>query len=89
MKPIRHAGSNVLYKGPTPEIDDLWCERVEPGEIHTVWELADEERAAIAAGGRVVLMILSEPIPPVALGVLAPGSCTPDDLPDVLPEWMS
>lgn len=69
MKGIRTAIANMVYRGPTADIGDLWCGRVEPGLIVSVWQLDDEERKLIAAGGNVVLWIYAEPIPPVALEV--------------------
>lgn len=99
MKPVRHAGSNLVYKGPEPSVGDLWCERIREGEIQVVYELDDHDRAAIAGGARVMLLMLSEPIPPVQLLVLEAGQCEPvgehgwkgqstDDLPDSLPaDW--
>lgn len=69
MRPCRVAQSNVVYKGPSPDIGDLWCERIRPGEIRTVWELTDEERITLLKGGRIVLTIMGEPISPVHLRV--------------------
>lgn len=68
MKPVKTAITDIVYRGPG-EVGDLWCHRVEPGLILSVWELTDEERAKIANGGNVCLWIHTEPIPPVALSV--------------------
>lgn len=57
----------MVYYGPTPDIGDLHCQRIEPGRIRSVWEFTDEERAAIADGANLSLTILGEPIPPVSL----------------------
>lgn len=100
MKPVRHAGSNLVYRGPAPGIGDLWCRREAPGEIRVVYELSDADREMIAAGGRIELAMYSEPIPPVSMVVLAAGLCEPvgehgwrgqtvDDVPDRLPEGFS
>lgn len=97
MKPIRHAGSHVVYKGPTEEIGDLWCQRVRPGQIRVVYELDDHDRELIAAGGRIELAMYSEPIPPISMAVLPEAMCRPvgehgwkgqsvDDVPDAIPE---
>ena len=71
MIPVKTASSNMVYKGPRPEIGDLPCERVRPGLIRSVWRLSETERAHIAAGGLVELEIFMEPIPPVALNCSA------------------
>lgn len=70
MKPVRTASSNFTYLGPTPDVGDLPCQRVRPGEIRSVWELSELERDMVAAGGRIELAIYAEPIPPVSLTVL-------------------
>lgn len=69
MKPVRTEHSNLVYRGPAPEIMDLHCQRIERGRIRSVWYLSAAERAVIAAGGNIELDILTEPIPPVALNV--------------------
>lgn len=100
MKPVRHAGSNVIYRGPAPGIGDLWCQRVQPGEVRVVYELDDADRELIAKAGRIELAMFSEPIPPVSMVVLPAGLCEPvgehgckaqtlDDAPDRLPEGFS
>lgn len=40
--------------------------------MYSVWELSDAERAAIAAGGRIILSVCGEVHPPVGLMVEAP-----------------
>lgn len=77
MNPIKFGEANHVYRGPTPDVGDLWCYIPEPGMVCTVWELTDEERALIAAGGRIELVIHNEPIPPVALGVLPEDESRP------------
>lgn len=69
MKPVRTANSNMVYLGPTPDVGDLHCQRIAPGHIRAIFALSPEEPAAIAAGGNVMLTLLREPIPPVALNV--------------------
>lgn len=73
MKPIIHQFVNDVYRGPTPEIGDLFVERIEPGCIRVVYKPEPEELAALAAGGLVELVIWNEPIPPVSLAVQDPG----------------
>jgi hypothetical protein len=89
----------MVYRGPARGIGDLWCERIQPGEIRVVYEFTDEERAQIVAGARVELAMFAEPIPPISMVVLPPGRCEPisehgwkgqsiDDIPDRLPsDW--
>ena len=70
MKPVRTAITDIVYRGPAPDIGDLWCHRVEPGVIMSVWELSQEEREKLIYGdGKICLFIWSEPIPPVSLEV--------------------
>lgn len=73
MRPIRTPQSNFTYLGPRPDIGDLPCERVtyEDGEhvVYAVYELSNEDRAAIADGANVKLGIWTEPIPPVSMHV--------------------
>jgi hypothetical protein len=69
MRPVK-TDLDIVYRGPTEEIGDLWCRReVDPSGscIVSVWAPSDEERALIAAGGAVELAIFTEPIPPVSL----------------------
>jgi hypothetical protein len=100
MEPIRHAGSNLVYRGPATDVGDLWCQRIKPGQIRVVYELDDAERARIAEGGRIELAMYCEPIPPISMIVLPERMCRPigehgwkgqsiDDVPDVLPEGWS
>lgn len=74
MKPIRTVRSNFVFRGPTADIGDAYCEIV-PSETFRgyrdtklVWSLSDDERAFIAAGGNIELTIVGMwPIPPVAM----------------------
>jgi hypothetical protein len=77
MRPVRHGASNLVYRGPTAEIGDLWCQRVKPHEIRVVYELDDRDREQIAAGGRIELAMYCEPIPPISMVVLPRGLCEP------------
>jgi hypothetical protein len=72
MRPAKTPESNLVYRGPTPDIDDLHCRRVEPGRIHSDWRLSDDELRYLEAGGLVQLEILGEPIPPLSLIVTEP-----------------
>ncbi len=77
MRPVKHEGADVVYRGTSPEIGDLWCMREQPGVILVVYELDDQDRAQIAAGGRIMLGICTEPIPPVSMQVIDEGMCRP------------
>lgn len=83
MRPVRTASSNMVYVGPTPEIGDLHCERIEPGMIRSVWWFTPKERESIAAGANLSLTILGEPIPPVSLHLIRSAGIG-EDAPDVL-----
>ncbi len=82
MKPIKTNRSNFTYRGPTPDIMDLPCERtqIEGGGqdgalvTYSVWELAPEEREFVARGGNIKLGIFyAHPIPPVSLQIVHEG----------------
>lgn len=70
MRPIRTQTCNLVYKGPTPGIGDLHCERVRAGEIVSFWRPSRDELEAIAAGAVIELSIFGEPIPPVSVNVV-------------------
>lgn len=72
MRPTPFLDANLIYRGDGDQVGDLECRRTQRGEILAVFDLDDEERAKIAAGGRVELRIAAEPIPPVRLTVRAP-----------------
>jgi len=69
MKPVRTEASNLVYRGPTPDIGDLHCERLQPGMVRSVWYLSKIERELIAAGANIALIVLQEPHPPVLVQV--------------------
>lgn len=73
MRPIRHEGSNFVYRGPSDEVGDLWVQR-QPviGCVEVIYELTDDDRQTIAEGGFIRLGIWTEPIPPVSMAVI-PG----------------
>jgi hypothetical protein len=83
MKPVRTADSNMVYRGPSPEVQDLHCERIRLGEISSVWWLTPAERDAIAGGANIELRIMTEPIPPTWIGVTARQGVG-EDAPDIL-----
>lgn len=79
MRPVKHAAADVVYRGPTAEIGDLWCMREQPGVIVVVYELDDQDRERLAVGGRIMLGIHTEPIPPISMQVIDEGMCRPVD----------
>lgn len=83
MRPVRTAESNLVYVGPTPDIRDLHCQREAPGVITSIWWLTDREREAIGRGANIRLTILTEPIPPVSLGVIDSAGIG-EDAPELL-----
>jgi hypothetical protein len=53
------------------------CHRERRGEIWSVWEPTEEERELLALGGRVVLALSTEPIPPVCIWVASDEQTAP------------
>lgn len=70
MRPIKTAACDDIYRGPTPEIGDLHCQRLSPGAIRSFWKPSEEELAALNAGGAVQLDVFMEPLPPLAVNVI-------------------
>lgn len=83
MKPVRTTRSNFVYRGPTPEIGDLWVER-QPDRrvVNSSWVLEGREIEALASGEYVVELGIHgmEPIPPVSLTIM-PAKVVTDDEP--------
>lgn len=77
MRPVKHAGCNFIYRGPTPDIGDLHVMIQHDGRVEVVYELDDHDRERIAKGGRIMLGIFSQPIPPVSMQVIDEGMCRP------------
>lgn len=77
MRPVRHAGCNFVYRGPTPDIGDLHVQVQLSGVVEVAYELDDNDRALIAAGGRLLLGIWSQPIPPVSMQAIPEEMCRP------------
>lgn len=70
MIPVRTNASNVVYKGDEANgVGDAYVQRLRPGVVSMTWVPTDEERAAIAAGALVELVIFAEPIPPTLVMV--------------------
>lgn len=73
MKPIRTPESNTTYVLPGGNEDNfLAAEQLEEGVVKSVWTASPEERALIAGGARIVLLIWGSLVPPVALGLERP-----------------
>lgn len=77
MNPVRTARSNVIYRGPSPEVGDAWTESTREAAYLT-WEPTDEERAAIAGGALLRLGVFQHPMPPVSLEVSTESKLTPE-----------
>lgn len=77
VDPVRTEWMDVVYRGMDPDVGDLWCHRIKPGQIVGVWEPTDEERAMLAAGGRVAVGLLTEPIPPLSVWVMSAEDTKP------------
>lgn len=78
MKPSPGGYENRTFLGPTPDIPSL---RVydDGTSLCSEWELNAEERAAVAATGKVRLWVFGRSHPPVALGAVGP---TGDTIPE-------
>jgi hypothetical protein len=70
VRPIRLGWTKLVYHGPLPGIGDLWCKRVRPGLIESVWQPDPGEAQLLANGGAIVLALHSEPIPPISMRVI-------------------
>lgn len=77
MEPVKRRSHNFTYKGPTPDIGDLSCERRD-GAVFSHWQPTEEELATLNAGGAVELGIYVEPIPPVSVAVVPAEPERPD-----------
>lgn len=79
MDPIKTAAANFVYRGPAPDIGDLWVQRVpHDRSVRSVWKPTDAERRLIAEGGAIELAIFyMEPIPPVSIVALPPELSQP------------
>ncbi len=93
MKPGLIIGSNFTYKAPPgmPDCADLHVLRTTISgmpAIQSAWQLDDEERKAISDGRDIILTVIGNGQPPVALNVslpvcdvcgeiMAPGTETP------------
>lgn len=71
MKPVRTKTTEMVYRGPTEEIGDLWTHRVRPGEIESFWRPDAGELEILNAGGVVELSLYNEPIPPIGMRVVS------------------
>jgi len=70
MKPVSNSRTTLVYRGPSPEIGDLQCERVQAGLVRSFWKPSAAELAILNDDGVVELAIWNEPIPPVSLNAL-------------------
>ena len=74
MKPIRTPSTNTTYVLPGGNEDNfLPAEHLdEEGIVKSVWTATPEERALIAGGARIVLLIWGGLVPPVGLALEKP-----------------
>lgn len=59
----------MVYLGNGLDVGDLHVMRIQPGQVDIVYELDEDDRKMIAEGGKVVLGIYAEPMPPVSVRV--------------------
>lgn len=71
MEPVKRSTHTFVYRGPTPEIGDLSCER-KRGGVFSHWKPSQADLDVLNAGGVVELGLFHEPIPPISLGVKLP-----------------
>lgn len=72
MKPIRTPDSNTVFALPGGNEDNyLYAQNIVDG-IRSVWEPTPEERALIAGGASIVLVIFGALVPPVGMTVERP-----------------
>lgn len=78
MRPTQHPSNNRVIGAPKGvSQEDLPCRAIAVTDlvyagvqsVASFWELTDEERASIAAGGKVVLIFPGSTIVPAALDV--------------------
>ena len=67
MKPIKTASTSMTYYGPTADIGNLPCNRMQTGQISSVWKPSPDERRMIAEGGNIEVVLYTEPIPPLSV----------------------
>ncbi len=71
MEPVKRSTHNLVYRGPTPDVGDLSCERRDGG-IYSHWRPSKADLDILAQGGVVNLGLFAEPIPPISMGVKLP-----------------
>ena len=73
MKPIRTPQTTTTYVLPGGNEDNfLPAEHLDDGVVKSVWTATPEERALIAGGARIALLIWGSLVPPVALALEEP-----------------
>lgn len=79
MEPVRTADCDTVYRGPTPDVGDLWCQRVRPGMIRSFWRPSEADLAILNGGGCIQLDLHNEPIPPIGITVAHAEATQPVD----------
>lgn len=69
MTPVKTDRSNVVMRGPTVDVGDIWTEVVLGEGTYVDWLPTEAERAAIAGGSVIRLGIFAIPMPAVSLEV--------------------
>lgn len=72
MRPVKTKSCNLNYRGPSPEIGDLWVYRPRPHEVFSFFKPSEVELQILNEGGAIELGLFYEPIPPVSLNVVRP-----------------
>lgn len=72
MWPIKTKDTTDTLVGPEGSGIEPLPVMVENDATTSIWELDDDERARLAAGGRIGLVVLAHPQPPVALAIASP-----------------
>lgn len=69
MRPVQTVESTLLLTGPEG-VGDLYAQRLQDGSIASVWWLTPDERAAVAAGASIALIVKAPTHPVVMLAVV-------------------
>jgi hypothetical protein len=72
--PIKTEKSNFVYRSSRPDIPDMPGERIEPGQVRSIWKPTVWEREAIMDGLNVELNMFAEPIPPASVEISYEGA---------------
>lgn len=69
IEPPEYEGTRrMVWKGPTPDIEDLVVRIAPDGMSYSLWRLSFNERRAVLDGANVILQVVGRH-PPVSLSV--------------------